>query len=112
MKKLIFTVLVITILSVSTACGSQEKQSGISDRISSDAASEEYVYVPEYLEELHIPDSINRYETKAQGDRLYQYNYIYDLEARTATDQFCIFSQKGELLKKARRSFPATLRTA
>ena len=98
MKKVKSIVLVITILSVFTACGSQEKQSDTSDRISSDAASEEYVYVPEYLEELHIPDSINRYETEAQGDRLYQYNYIYDLEARKGTDQFCIFSKEGELL--------------
>ena len=90
-------VLMITILSVFTACGRQE-QPGTSDRVSSEAASEEYVYVPEYLEELHIPDSFNWTETKVQGDRLYQYNYIYDLEARKGTDQFCIFSKEGELL--------------
>lgn len=97
-KKIFVLVFVITILSVFTACGSQEGTQGASDRISSDAASEEYVYVPEYLEELHIPDSFNWTETKVQGDRLYQYNYIYDLEARKGTDQFCIFSKEGELL--------------
>lgn len=97
MKKFNSIVLMIVILSVSTACGRQEEP-GTSDRVSSEAASEKYVYVPEYLEELHIPDSFNWTETKVQGDRLYQYNYIYDLEARTATDQFCIFSKEGELL--------------
>ena len=62
-KKINLFVLIMIILSMFTACGRQEEQPGASDQ----TASEEYVYVPEYLEELHIPDSINRYETKAQG---------------------------------------------
>ena len=84
----------MTLLVTLTACGKREE---VPAEEHEDWSSEEYVYVPEFFE-FDMAENTNSSDTKILGDKLYQYNYLYDIEARKGADQFQILSLEGDLL--------------
>lgn len=99
MKKYFRILSAIILLSVLSACGTQDETVGMSGEGygQEEYLQGDYVYVPEFYS-FEQPDNINSSEIKLRGDKLYQYNYLYDLEARTAEDQFRILSLEGDVL--------------
>ena len=91
MKKYISLILMITLLTCFAACGAQEETAKLPD------SEGEYVFVPEFIT-LAWPETLNDTESRLGGDKLYQFNYLYDLDAMTATEQFQVLSLNGEML--------------
>ena len=99
MRKYFRLLSMLIILPVLAACGTQDETAGMSEEEygQEEYLQGDYVYVPEFYT-FEQPDNINSSEIKLRGDKLYQYNYLYDLEARKGTDQFRIFSLEGDVL--------------
>ena len=91
MKKYISLLLVITLLTCFAACGAQGETPEVPD------PEGEYVYVPEFIT-LNWPETLNDTENRLGGDKLYQFNYLYDLDTMAATEQFQVLSLNGEIL--------------
>lgn len=90
MKKFLSFFLIMTFLTGLTACGGQEEMPDVPEE-------GEYVYVPEFIS-LDRPENVNSSDSRLQGDKLYQYNYLYDLDTMRGTDQFQVLSLGGEVL--------------
>ena len=99
MKKYYRLLSMIILLSAFSACGTQDETASVSGEEygQEEYLQGEYVYVPEFYV-FEQPDNINSSEIKLRGDKLYQYNYLIDLETMKATDLFRIFSLEGDVL--------------
>ena len=88
MKKYFRLLFIFILLSALSACGTRDKSAGMAGEEygQEEYLQGDYVYVPEFYA-FEQPDNINSSEIKLRGNKLYQYNYLYDPEARKGTDQ-------------------------